>query len=317
MASTGHSAAGEPRPVEVVCFGVITPCIVVAVEQFPQHNTGALITGWGEFIYDDAAIVAGLLRGWQIPSGLIGTALGDDRRGREVVRQLREVGVQGEFRLAPDLETPLEIDVSDPSGARTYFWRREREILDTLDSADLSLLEGTRMLYVDWYDGDHILRAMDEADRLGIPVFLNLEHGHRDPELLDRYTRKATICQAVTDVAQRRGDPLEVAETLLEAGAGTALVTLGADGCLAASRDERLRVRPPRVSVVDGAAAGATFSAGYLYGYLRGWDLEESVRFATAAASLKCKVVGPRAFPPQEIESFARGIIVEHVSISL
>ena len=311
MASTGRRAAEEPGSVEVVCFGMITPCIVVAVEQFPQHNTGALIQDWGEFIYDDAAIVACLLRGWQISSGLIGTALGDDRRGREVVRRLREVGVRGDIRLVPDLETPLEVDVSDPSGARTYFWQREQEVLDTLDSADLSLLEGARMLYVDWYDGDHILRAMDEADRLGVPIFLNLEHGHQDSEILDRYARRATICQAVTDAAQQRGDPLEVAEKLLEAGAGTALVTLGGDGCLAAGDDEMLRVRPPRVSVVDGAAAGATFSAGYLYGYLRGWDLEQSVRFATAAASLKCKVVGPRAFPLQEIESLASGISVE------
>ncbi|MFQ5921769.1 MAG: carbohydrate kinase family protein [Anaerolineales bacterium] len=317
MASKGHSAAEETKPVEVVCFGMITPCIVVAVEQFPQHNTGALIQGWEEFIYDDAAIVACLLRQWQILSGLIGTALGDDRRGREVARRLRAAGMQGDIRLVPDLETPLEIDVSDPSGARTYFWRREREVLDTLDSADLSLLEGARMLYVDWYDGDHILRAMDEADRLDVPVFLNLEHGHQDPEMLYRYARKATICQAVTDAAQRRGDPLEVAEKLLEAGAGTALVTLGGDGCLAAGDDETLRVRPPRVSVVDGAAAGATFSAGYLYGYLRGWDLEQSVRFATAAASLKCKVLGPRAFPLQEIEGLARGIGVERLPISL
>jgi 5-dehydro-2-deoxygluconokinase len=315
MASTDLSAAGEPRPVEVVGFGMITSCIVVAVEQFPQHNTGALITGWGEFIYDDAAIVACLLRGWQIPSGLIGTALGDDQRGREVVRRLREVGVQCDIRLVPDLETPLEIDVSDPSGARTYFWRREREILDTLDSADLSLLEGARMLYVDWYDGDHILRAMDEADRLGVPVFLNLEHGHQVPEMLDRYARRATICQAVTDAAQRRRDPRKVAEKLLEAGVGTGLVTLGGDGCLVAGDDEMLRVRPPRVSVVDGAAAGATFSAGFIYGYLRGWDLEQSVRFATAAASLKCKVVGPRAFPIQEIESLAREIPVERISV--
>jgi len=302
--------------VEVVCFGMITPCIVVAVEQFPQHNTGALIQGWGEFIYDDAAIVACLLREWEVRSGLIATSLGDDRRGREVFRQLREIGVRGEFRLDPDLETPLEIDVSDPSGARTYFWRRERKILNTLDSADLSLLEGAHILYVDWYDGDHILRAMDEADRLGVPIFLNLEHGHQDPNMLDRYARKAAICQAVTDVAQRQGDPLEVAEKLIAAGAPTALVTLGAGGCLAAGDDEMLRVWPPRVSVVDGAAAGATFSAGFIYGYLRGWDLEQSVRFATAAASLKCKVVGPRAFPVQEIESVASEINVEHLLVS-
>lgn len=311
MASTVGSAEEDTRSIEVVCFGMITPCIVLTVEQFPEHNTGALIKDWGEFIYDDAAIIACLLPEWEVKSGLIGTALGDDARGREVDARLRQLGVLGERRLLPELETPLEVDISDPSGARTYFWRRERELLDTLDSADLSLLEGARMLYVDWYDGDHILRAMDEAHRLGIPVFLNLEHGHQDPEMLERYARKATICQVVTDEAQRRGDPMEVAKKLLGAGVGTALVTLGGDGCLVAGDDEMLRVLPPRVSVVDGAAAGATFSAGIIYAYLRGWDLELSVRFATAAASLKCTVVGPRAFPIQEIESLARAISVE------
>ena len=33
-------------------------------------------------------------------------------------------------------------------------------MLETLDTADLSLLDGARILYVDWYDGDHIVRAI-------------------------------------------------------------------------------------------------------------------------------------------------------------
>ena len=74
------------------------------------------------------------------------------------------------------------MDVSDSGGARTYFWQRTAQILETLDTADLSPLRGSRILYVDWYDGDHILRAMDEAIRLDIPVFLNFEHGHADPQ---------------------------------------------------------------------------------------------------------------------------------------
>ena len=77
-------------------------------------------------------------------------------------------------------------------GARTYFWERAPEVLATLDTADLSLLAGAGLLYVDWYDGDHILRAMDEAIRLGMPVFLNFEHGHADSELLKRYAGRAT-----------------------------------------------------------------------------------------------------------------------------
>jgi len=85
----------------------------------------------------------------------------------DLAQQLKEWGVQGEVRFSEDIKTPLEVDISDETGARTYFWQREKHVLDTLDTADLSLLDGAQMLYVDWYDGDHIVRAMDDQHRSG------------------------------------------------------------------------------------------------------------------------------------------------------
>jgi 5-dehydro-2-deoxygluconokinase len=298
---------------EVVGFGMLTPVAILVVDALPEHNTGALINAVTEFVFDDAAIVACLLRQWGVQSGLIGTALGDDPRGRQVARQLEEWGVLGDVRLSKDLTTPFEVDISDLTGARTYFWQRTPEVLNTLDTADLSLLAGARLLYVDWYDGDHILRAMDEAIRLGIPVFLNLEHGHADADILPRYAGRVAICQAVTDAAQRDcEDPLAVACKLLEAGVETALITLAADGCLAVRRDQAVRAFAPTVKAVDGCGAGATFSTGFIYAYLKGWDLEKSVRFATAAASLKVTRPGLQMFPIPEIMALAAQIKVEH-----
>jgi ribokinase len=68
------------------------------------------------------------------------------------------------------------------------------------------------------------------------------------------------------------------------------------------------------VKVIDGCGAGATFSAGFIYGNLKGWELEQTVRFATAAASLKCTVIGPRAFPVDEASMLAEQLRVEHLS---
>ena len=298
---------------EVVCFGMVTPAVVLVVDELPEHNTGAHVREVSEFISDDAAIVATLLQGWGVRSGLIGTALGNDPSGRRLARWLRASGISGRVRLSRRITTPFEVNISDRMGGRTYFWRRDPQVLDTLDTADLSLLPGAHLLYVDWYDGDHILRPMDEAARLGIPSFLNLEYGHQDPDILDRYARRAAICQAVTGPDQRGGNPLAVAHKLLESGVETALVTLAGGGCLALRGGEALRVRAPVVSVVDGCGAGATFSAGFVYGCLRGWDLEYTVRFATSAASLKCTVAGPRAFPLTEILGLASEVKVEHL----
>lgn len=295
---------------------MLTDVAILVVEQLPEHNTGALIKDVSDFVFDDAAIIACILRQWDVSAGVIGTTVGDDTRGRNLARRLKEWGVQGEVRFSPDIKTPLEVDISDETGARTYFWQREEHVLNTLDTADLSLLNGAQMLYVDWYDGDHIVRAMDEAARLDVPVFLNLEYAHTDPALLARYAGRARICQAVTDAAQKEeSDPLDVARKLIQTGVETAIITLASEGSLVVSGNEAIRVYAPQMEAVDGCGAGATYSAGFIYGHLQGWNLEESVRFATAAASLKVTRAGLEMFPIEEIKALAAKVETERLAI--
>ena len=296
---------------DIVTFGMLVPATLLIVDEFPQINTGAIPSRVTEFISYDAAIIATTLRGWDVRSGLIGTTLGNDAAGRRTVKQLRKLGVAGSHRTSAKLHSPYEVSISDRDGNRTFFWQRSPDVLATLESADLSLLDGAKLLYVDWYDEDYILRPMERAGRMGVPVYLNFEHGHEDPELLSRYTRNATICQAVTDNAQLGNNPAEVAGNLLDSGVSLALVTMAKDGCLAVSREEAVRVYAPRVDVVDATGAGATFATGFIYGHLQGWGLKEKVEFAVAAASLKCTVVGPRAFPIDQILGMAARLKTE------
>lgn len=303
---------GGNSQVDVVCFGMVTPAMVLVVEEMPSWNTGAVWSKGQAFISDDAAIVAILLKKWDVQTGLICTALGDDDAGRDVVRQLEDLGILGEFRLSSEIVTPFEVNVSDRKrGGRTYFWKREPEILETLDAADLSLIEGSKLLYLDWYDGDHIMRALQEGRNQGVPVYLNLEHGHEDPNFLARYASYISICQVVTDASQIAGNAYEIASDLLERGLDTVLVTMADQGCLAVTRLQTIRVHAPIVDVLDGCAAGATFSAGFQYGFIKKWELEHCLRFAVAAASLQCTVVGPTAFPLADIESLGASLDVQ------
>ena len=298
---------------EYVGFGMLTHVSIMVLDKMPRRNTGAIVQEVNDFVFDDAAIVACLLRQWDVPSGMIGTAVGDDLRGHALAEQLRNWGVQGEVRFTKEYRTPLEVNVSDRKGARTYFWERTPQILKTLDTADLSLLEGARVLYVDWYDGDHVLRALDEGKRQNIPIFVNLEHGHKDADVLKKFAERATICQAVTDDAQLGGKQalLGTARKLLKSGIQTAIITMARGGCLVAEGEQLVRVFAPRVKAVDACGAGATFSAGFIYGYLKEWDLESCARFATAAASLKVTRAGLQMFPVDEIMKLAKSLKVE------
>ncbi len=294
---------------------MLTPVYIMALDQLPKHNTGAIVHQVSEYVYDDAAIIACNLRQWKVPTGMIGTSVGDDLLGHHIENTLKNMGVQGKVRFTKKYKTPLEVNVSDKLGARTYFWQRSPEILSTLDTADLGMLKDADLMYVDWYDGDHIIRAMNEARRCGVPVFLNLEHGHRDPEIMEKYVSRATICQAVTDDAQigRKGAMLTVAKKLLKAGIKTAIITMARQGCMVVQGDEIIRVYAPKVKAVDGSGAGATFSSGFIYGHLKGWGLEETVRFAIAAASLKVTRSGLKMFPISEIKKLAASLSVERM----
>jgi sugar/nucleoside kinase (ribokinase family) len=300
-------------PPEYVGFGMLTPVAIMVLEKLPKRNTGAVVEQVNEFVFDDAAIVACLLRQWNVSSGMIGTAVGDDVRGHALADQLKEWGVQGTVRFTDQYRTPIEVNVSDKNGARTYFWQRTPQILETLDTADLSLLRGSKIMYADWYDGDHILRAMDEAKNQNIPVFINLEHGHKDAAVLKKFADRATICQAVTDAAQIGGKQalLGTARKLLKSGIQTAIITLAKGGCLVAEGDEIVRVFAPEVKAVDACGAGATFSAGFIYGYLKGWNLESCARFATAAATLKVTRAGLQMFPVKQIMELAESLKLE------
>lgn len=296
---------------------MLTPVYIMALDRLPKHNTGAIVHEVSEYVYDDAAIIACNLSQWGVPSAMIGTALGDDMLGRHVAESLKKMGVQGRVRFTQAYKTPLEVNVSDKKGARTYFWQRSPEILGTLDTADLSLIKKSKLLYVDWYDGDHIVRAMEEAKRHNVPVFLNFEHGHTHPDLLKKYSSLATVCQAVTDAAQigKKQAMLGTARKLIKAGIQTAIITMASQGCMVLQGDEIIRAFAPRVKAVDASGAGATFSSGYIYGYLKGWNMEETVRFAIAAASLKVTRSGLEMFPVQEILGLARTVRIERMVI--
>ncbi len=275
-----------------MCFGVLSYLQLMVVDQTPVHNAGTPIRQLIDSYGDDAAIVAGMLHQWGQDTKLIPSAVGDDELGRKVAETVARLGVPVQVEVNPDVATVAELSIADPSGARTYFYQRTPELLATLDAANLAPLEHAAYLYVDWYDGDHILRPVRAASKLGIPVLVNLEDQSANSGLLAKLAPYTTACQVSVDNAESGNDLESIAGALLEAGMGTVLITGGSRGCLVADLAQRVRVSAPAVKVVDGNGAGSCFSAAFIYASLQGWNLEQCARFATAQSSLKCGVPG-------------------------
>jgi sugar/nucleoside kinase (ribokinase family) len=107
-------------------------------------------------------------------------------------------------------------------------------------------------------------------------------------------------CKAAAREITGESDYDAVADKLLDLGPSTVAITLGADGCLIASREERVRVPAFQVKVVDTTGAGDAFMGGLSYGLLQGWDFARVGIFANACAALCCTQVGARAMAKRD-----------------
>ena len=87
-------------------------------------------------------------------------------------------------------------------------------------------------------------------------------------------------------------DPRRQAERLLELGAGTVVVTLGARGLVAASRDETIELPAPRVDFVESSGAGDAFVAGLVFGLLQHWELRRCLELASVLGASACTKLG-------------------------
>lgn len=89
---------------------------------------------------------------------------------------------------------------------------------------------------------------------------------------------------------------------LREAGAGTVLVTLGAQGVVAVGPSGERHHPAPRVEAVDTTAAGDTFIGGLCAALVRGRPLDAAIAFAQAAAAISVTRPGAQPSIPFERE---------------
>ena len=106
------------------------------------------------------------------------------------------------------------------------------------------------------------------------------------------------------------GEDLEKAgNRLIEMGASEVTVTNGDAGAWLIGVDGMKYQRAYSIQAVDTNGAGDVFSGAMIYGTFKGWNSERRLRFASAAAALKCCTAGNREALPtlNQIESFLLG----------
>jgi 2-dehydro-3-deoxygluconokinase len=102
------------------------------------------------------------------------------------------------------------------------------------------------------------------------------------------------------DATQLTGltEPNDIIDFYLTLGASIVALTLGAQGTLVATGDERHRLSACKVTPVDATAAGDTFDGAFLAELAAGRDAFTAARYANAAAALSTQGYGAVAPMP-------------------
>lgn len=116
------------------------------------------------------------------------------------------------------------------------------------------------------------------------------------------------------------GHPLEgegaiaqSAQTLLDKGIHSVVVSMGAKGAIFAEQEAIVIARPPHIEVVSTVGAGDAMVSGFVTGKLRGLTLADCARLATSFSMGALSQVGPRLPPPETVESYMSQVDVQEM----
>ncbi|RLG46511.1 MAG: hypothetical protein DRN92_05135 [Thermoproteota archaeon] len=174
-------------------------------------------------------------------------------------------------------------------------------MLESPEELDLPYIMKSRIIYVGEAYPKVVAGALSSARERGITVISNpgVNFNLFGEDAMNIVKTSDLVIMSSKEISLISKDLENGARYLLQEGPRAVIVTLGSAGSLLI-RQEAIPEKVPafRTKVVDTTGAGDVFTAGIIYGQLKGWDLLTCMRFGSAAAAMKVTHFGARSGLP-------------------
>jgi ribokinase len=228
-----------------------------------------------------------------VPTAFIGS-LSDDPFGRKIVENLRLERVDiSSVKVSPGYATQFAFIGISGDGKRTIFWTRGTVPALEPEDVDLARFPKAKVLHVDGLMIPAAVEAAGQAKGLGMIVVMDagtMREGSR--ELASMVDILIASEGFAAPLVGEGATPEQALFALRELGPKQVIVTLGERGSVGLAGDDIYRQGAFPVEVVDTTGAGDVYHGAYIYGFLQGWNMPLCMRFASAAAALKCTGIG-------------------------
>jgi len=292
-------------PPRILCIGMPVRDLTFNTPGVPGRGSKENATGFDEICGGNALNAAiGIVRlgGRASICGPMGDAR--ETSSRFIFEQMAHEGIETKHLIhMPGLVTPISAVMIDPSGERTIVTFRDPKLWHVkLPDIDM-LLEDCHAILTESRCAEFCTDLCAEAVRRGIPVVVDVDRAMSLREgLLNASTHLVFSSEPLQETADESDDGAalkKIARLTKSFLAGTR----GPRGTIWLDEHGQLQETPAfHVHTVDTLGAGDVFHGAFALAITEGQELREALRFASAAAALKCTRFGGAFAAPQRAE---------------
>ncbi|SDA96904.1 sugar kinase [Mesorhizobium qingshengii] len=297
------------RKVKLLSVGALTLDTILRVETLPAHQ--------GKFIASDGVqIASGMATSAACAAHRLGAdvslwaSAGDDPVGNHLIAAIEAEGVDcGFVRRVGGARSALASILVDAQGERIivpFYDSQAQADPEALPAADLSAFDAV-LVDVRWRGAAAL--ALKAARAIGRPAILDADTAPLEvlEQLLPLASHIVASEPAARILCHQDLDPCQACEALARRTDAFVAVTGGAAGTWWFDRaaGSSRHVAAPKVKAVDTLAAGDVFHGAFAVGLAEAMPVEQALRFASAAAALKCLRFGGRLGAPDRAETLA------------
>ncbi|MEE9252164.1 MAG: PfkB family carbohydrate kinase [Thermodesulfobacteriota bacterium] len=289
---------------DVVGIGQVCVDYLGVVNRHPSVDERQEITQLSTLRGGPTATALNVLSRFGLKVALV-SKIGDDTEGKRLIQELEQESIDTTHLIVePGKKTQVSlIPIEKHSGKRTVFWSRGTTTPLTAADIPTDILQNTHAVHFDDLYAGAALRAIEAVGKEGLTV--SFDAGEYN-EAVEYARGDVDILIASVDFMKSYSggdDPRKCLEKMSEFGAAVIAITLGDRGSITSCGGEIIDTPAYNVSAVDTTGAGDVFRGAFLYGRLMGWEVEESLPFASAAAAMNTLSLGATGGIPESPEA--------------
>jgi sulfofructose kinase len=299
-----HVAAPKIPP-RILCIGMPVRDLTFRVQGLPARGSKENASHFEEICGGNALNAAiGIVRlgGRASICGPMGDAR--ETSARYIFEKLAHEGIDTRHIVhMPGLVTPISNIMIDPSGERTIVTFRDPELWNVRLPDTNKLLDDCSAILTESRCAQFCTDLCAEARRRGIPVIVDVDRAMSLREgLLNASSHLVFSSEPLQETAGIADDG-EALKKIAKLTPSFLAGTRGPQGTIWLDQSQTLQQTPAfPVHTVDTLGAGDVFHGAFALAITEGQDLQEALRFASAAAALKCTRFGGAFAAPQRAE---------------